>query len=477
MRKGPNSLSLSSQSLKNKLKVSFYLMSILPSLVCVYLVSKYIFPKLNLASDIVTVMLTVIISILTTLVGFFVLKQIFDRIMSAASQAKLIVSGDLTRRLEVEDEDEVGDLSDVINQLTHRIRSNMDEIKSYSDRTTEINIQMQKRVIVLSSLMQISSLISQSANLDDILGLITEKARLLADSDIAYLFMCEDSEGPFHARAVDGAGSEHILKIKIDQNDPLFGKTSLKNKPLILDKKNELTKDITADFFEKFKVRNTLALPIYLRGKIYAILGVGNKREHFYYKKDELELLDIFTKQTAISIENDILMRRVEKLEIKDSLTGVYNKSFIHNRLQEEIKRAIRYQRPCSFILFDIDDFQKFYKDFGLIEVEDVLKKIASLIRDSVSEVDRVGRTGDDEFAVILPEKNKRRAQELAEGIRKKIEFAFSEEADAHKRITVSAGVSENPLDGIETEELLSKAKELVEHAKKSGRNKVEIFK
>jgi diguanylate cyclase (GGDEF)-like protein len=125
----------------------------------------------------------------------------------------------------------------------------------------------------------------------------------------------------------------------------------------------------------------------------------------------------------------------------------------------------------------DIDNFNKYSQAFGSLQAESVIKRVSALIEGLVTEIDRVGRIGDDEFAVILPEKNKRQARELAENIRKEIEFAYSENSDAARKVTVSAGVSENPLDGISADELLSKADELLGVAKKSGKNRVVIFK
>ena len=104
------------------------------------------------------------------------------------------------------------------------------------------------------------------------------------------------------------------------------------------------------------------------------------------------------------------------------------------------------------------------------------IKKIATLMRDSITDIDRVGRTGDDEFSVILPEKNKRQAQEIAENIRKRIESVFSEGQDKDKLLTLSAGLSENPLDGVDADQLIKKAKELLVKAKAQGRNRVVVF-
>ena len=124
----------------------------------------------------------------------------------------------------------------------------------------------------------------------------------------------------------------------------------------------------------------------------------------------------------------------------------------------------------------NIDNFIKFQDKFGTSDTETAIKKIIYLIRESVSEIDRIGRTGNNEFAIVLPEVNKRRAQQLAEEIRKKIEFAFSEEQDPERKITISGGVSENPLDGIDSNQLMNKAKELLLHAKEMGRNRIVSF-
>ncbi len=474
MRKNKNNLSLASRNLKYKLRIAFSLMSILPLLVCIYLVSTYILPNIGIKLDITV---SIIISILIAVFGFFVLKEVFDRIVNVSTEAKLIAAGDISRRVEIAEKDEVGDLGEALNQLTQRIRSNMDELKNYSEKTTQINFEIQKRVLVLSSLLQISSLISQSAKLDDVLKITTEKARLLADSDIAYLLFRDEGQESFYMKAVDGINSAYMLTIKIEPPEIIFDKFNKLSKPFVLDKQNVLSENLGKAFYGKFKIVTNLALPVYLRGRVMAVLGIGNTKEESLYNKDDLELLDIFAKQVAIAIENDLLLHRIEKLEIKDTLTGLYNEAFIHTRLQEEIKRAIIYQRPCAFILFNVDNFQKFHQNFGSLQAESTLKKIATLIKESVTDIDRVARSGDNEFAVVLPEKNKRQAQEIAENIRKKIEIIFSGESDANKKLTISGGVSENPLDGIEATELINKAKELLGLAKTQGGNRIIVLK
>jgi len=473
MNKKIDRFSISSRTIKQKLIIAFQLMSILPFLVCAYLVSNYILPKFGFKIDILA---SLAVSLFVAVVGLLVIKEVFDRLISMAKEAQVIASGDISRKVEVEHNDEVGKLGNVLNQLTNRIRGDMDQLKQYSEKTTEINLEIQQKIIVLSNLLQVSSLISQEAKLEDVLRIAVEKSRLLANSEAAFLLFKEENKDSFCVKAADGAGVNYLMTLSIGGKEGIYNKVFNLNKLLILDKQNLLNDNLAAEFFAKFQVKNCLSMPVSLRGGVKAVLGIANSRDNFLYSKDDIELLDIFSKQIAIAIENDLLARRVEKLETKDTLTGLYNRNFITNRLQEEIKRAITYQRPCAFIVFDIDNFKNHRDKFGLISSEVTLKKIAVLLSDSVTEVDRVGRTGDDEFSLILPEKNKRQGKEVAEEIRKKIQLAFCSDQDSGKSITLSAGVAENPLDGVEAEQLVAKAKELLKKAKNEGRNKVVAF-
>ena len=473
MNKKIDHLSLNSRTIKQKLMVAFELMSILPLLVCAYLVSTYILPRFGLKFDIVV---TLSISVFVALIGLMVVKDIFDRLSAVATEAKVIAAGDISRKLDVRHSDEVGELSNVLNQLTNRIRGNMEELKAYGEKTSEIYLEIQKKIFVLSNLLHVSSLISQEEKFEDILKIAVEKSRLLADSETAFLLFKEENKESFSVKSADGFGVDHLMTVEIGVNEALYNKVFNQNKLLILDKQNLLDSALTADFLVKFEAKNCLSIPIFLRGKVKGVLGVANNRSNFLYTKDDIELLDIFSKQIAIAIENDTLAHRVEKLETKDILTGLFNQNFITGRLQEEIKRAIVYQRPCAFIIFDIDNFKSYRQKFGLISAEVALKKIAVLLQNSISEVDRAGRTDDDEFSLILPEKNKRQAQEVAEEIRKKIHSAFTSDQESAKNITLSAGVSENPLDGVEAGQLIIKAKELLKKAKAAGKDRVVVF-
>jgi len=112
-------------------------------------------------------------------------------------------------------------------------------------------------------------------------------------------------------------------------------------------------------FKELYAFKNCIVVPVIVRGKLEGAVFLGNSEDDFEYDKDNIELLHVFCKQAAIAIENDSLMKKTEELEVKDELTSYIMLSY-KEYLEEEIKRGMIYQRPCSFILLDIDDFKSF---------------------------------------------------------------------------------------------------------------------
>jgi diguanylate cyclase (GGDEF)-like protein len=418
-----------------------------------------------------------IIMLIILSMGYYILKKIIDPVISISKEAEEIAKGHYDRVIKVGigREDEIGDLSSALDQLTLRIRHSMEELSSYGEKTKKINLEINKRVVTLTNLLQISSLISQGAQLDEILTLSVDKIMQVGQSEIGFLMTKAEGQDILAIRCLRGNYHEGLRDYKIRLGQDLLGSIIYKKEVFILDKNNTESSPAVVAFQEKFAMRNAIIIPLYVRGKALGVISIANNLADFVYSSDDLEVLEIFVKQIAIALETDFLHFRVQKLEVKDALTGLYNERFITNRLEEEIKRAVIYQRPCAFLLFNVDNFRRYYTLFGGLASEAVLKKIALALEDSITEVDRAGRFGDNAFAIVLPERNKKEAMRMAEEIRKKIEYIFKEETDVNKKMTISGGVSENPIDGISAQELIAKAKELLDEAKAHGKNQVRV--
>ena len=463
-------ITLANKGLRYKLLLAFSLMSIIPLLSCTYVISVYLFPQLD---NIFHVSMVIVAAIFIAILGLILARGLVDPVIGMAIEAKMIASGEYDRKLAVASDDEVGNLGQSINSMTQKIRSNLDELKSYGQRMREINAEVHKKVLALSSLLQIGDIISTgSVKLDALLEMAVEKASMVFDTGFGVLYMPKNEVGDFIARTSYNIEKEKVEDAVVRKGDRgIFEKTLEEQTLLTLDKSTKRTKEI-GDFLDSYGLKNILALPLHSGKRTLGLLLIGNRLDDFKFKTDDIDLVKVFAKQITIAIESDILSKKTEELAIKDDLTDLYNKTFILSRLEEEIKRAIFYQRPCSFIVFNIDNFKKLRDTHGELAAEEVLKRMAKLIRDNSTPVGKVARISGDAFAMLLPEKNKKEAVRIAEDVRQKIE-ATNLLREGQATITVSGGVSENPIDGTTGDELFKKATGALAQAKSSGKNKI----
>lgn len=468
-------LSLVPRGLRYKLTIAFCLMSIIPLLTFLYIMSNYfnfVFPFDR--EDAPRLLFMIVVAVLITLIGLKLARELVDPIIKMAVEAKIIASGDLNRVIEIKREDEIGELATALNQITRRIKDNMDELRLYGERTKDINIEIHKKVIALSGLLQVGNLISSAAEIDEVLDFIIQKITQIGDVTCAFLMLKEIDKDELTMRASSGIPSELIKDKRIEIGKSFLGDIALKGKVFFVDSKTKATKDIER-FQKEYEMLNFVILPVISGGNPIGILAIGNKSQNFSYEEGDVKLIEVFTRQIAIAVENDLLARKAEELAIKDDLTGLYNESYIRSRLDEEIKRAVLYQRPCSFILFEIDDFDRYRNEQGDLSAEGALKKMAIVLEESSTDIDKVARFGGNQFAICLPEKSKKEATNIAEDVRKKIqEIVFpGDDSKGSRKLTVSGGLSENPIDGITADELIDKANKALEIAKSQGKNKI----
>ena len=101
-----------------------------------------------------------------------------------------------------------------------------------------------------------------------------------------------------------------------------------------------------------------------------------------------------------------------------DPLTGLVNRRMLMERLGSELERAVRYERPFTILLLDLDKFKRINDAYGHLTGDHVLKRFSRLIEKALRGVDLVGRYGGEEFLAILPETDATGAEEVADRIR-----------------------------------------------------------
>jgi diguanylate cyclase (GGDEF)-like protein/PAS domain S-box-containing protein len=165
------------------------------------------------------------------------------------------------------------------------------------------------------------------------------------------------------------------------------------------------------------------------------------------------------------------IQEQLKKASITDHLTGLYNRVKFNEVLNDEVKRMRREISNISLIMFDIDRFKQVNDNFGHPVGDEVLIKLANLVKNYVRETDIVARWGGEEFMILVKATDLDGASKLAQKLREEIE---KEEFSIVGHITCSFGVAEYRGKGDE-KTLLTRVDEALYRAKNNGRNRVEL--
>ncbi|GBC64016.1 sensor domain-containing diguanylate cyclase [Desulfonema ishimotonii] len=167
--------------------------------------------------------------------------------------------------------------------------------------------------------------------------------------------------------------------------------------------------------------------------------------------------------------------QKLLEMNMRDGLTGVYNRRYMEFRLNQEFERYRRYGRPFSLIIQDIDFFKKVNDKHGHQAGDHILKSFTALLASGIRKVDVVARYGGEEFCCMLPETDLNNARKVAEVLRRKVEQKIFRFRSTDINITISQGVAELTTDIDAPERLIQEADAALYEAKENGRNRVMV--
>jgi diguanylate cyclase (GGDEF)-like protein len=179
-----------------------------------------------------------------------------------------------------------------------------------------------------------------------------------------------------------------------------------------------------------------------------------------------------------ISLSGLAFTEKMSSLIIREGLTGLFNRNYIRQRLEEEFYRSKRYNHSLSLMMIDLDNFRALNEHFGHAVGDHMLKYFSQVIADTIRPSDIPARYGGEEFLVILPETDKEEARAVAERLRTRISL-YPFRVDSRKEevlFTVSIGVTTYPEHGQSPEDLVALADMALYEAKKAGKDKVAVY-
>jgi diguanylate cyclase (GGDEF)-like protein/PAS domain S-box-containing protein len=166
----------------------------------------------------------------------------------------------------------------------------------------------------------------------------------------------------------------------------------------------------------------------------------------------------------------------LKEMAVTDELTGLRNRRYIMERLDEEFLRARRSGRPLGLIMLDIDHFKEINDSFGHVYGDLALRVIAARIRSMVRKHDLVGRVGGEEFLVVCPDSSLEDTLIVAERVRNTVHEDVISDGVNEVSVALSAGVTMLTDDDANSSRVFSRADTALYRAKDEGRNRVVVL-
>jgi diguanylate cyclase (GGDEF)-like protein len=208
---------------------------------------------------------------------------------------------------------------------------------------------------------------------------------------------------------------------------------------------------------------------LHLKGKESAS-GKGNPHE----SEARRLLAATVSERIALALANLKLREGLRWQSIRDQLTGLFNRRYMEESFDRELRRAIRNQRSLGVIMLDVDHFKNFNDTFGHESGDTLLTALGDLLQNRTRREDIACRYGGEEFALILPEAELVITQQRAEELREEVkQLRVRYRGKVLDKITLSIGVSSYPEYGDTASDLIRIADAALYRAKTEGRDRV----
>jgi two-component system cell cycle response regulator len=221
--------------------------------------------------------------------------------------------------------------------------------------------------------------------------------------------------------------------------------------------------------------------PLTRHGKYLGTLNLGSNQPDRFADNMATDFIEHLSSVVSVCLENNLHVEEIRRVSYLDALTGVNNRRFLEQRIDEELNRCQRNAEPVSCQFFDIDFFKSVNDKHGHQGGDRVLSLVAAAIREQLRDNDIFVRYGGEEFVALLSNTNESKALEIAERVRKTIQTLVIAFDDMSIPVTVSIGVSTYQpdstsisIDGEIATRLIKSADSALYRAKHNGRNRVE---
>ncbi len=223
-------------------------------------------------------------------------------------------------------------------------------------------------------------------------------------------------------------------------------------------------------------LKSVAILPLIRHNKLIGCLNLGSRSYERFQVDMGTQFLQHLAAVLSACLDNARLQENIKQIGLIDPLTGINNRRFFDQRVDEEVTLSLRNRAPLSCLFLDLDHFKRVNDSHGHQAGDAVLQQAAHIFSDIMRTSDVLARYGGEEFVILLANTNTETAHDIAERIRASInQTHFDIGTAAPLKITLSIGLTTmNATSPIKTtQQLINAADQAVYAAKVSGRNRV----
>jgi diguanylate cyclase (GGDEF)-like protein len=297
-----------------------------------------------------------------------------------------------------------------------------------SDRLAALREELRRREYEIKLLRETALAVGSELDLDKVFALIVDRARELTGAETVLLPLLNRECDEYTYRAGSGAHVDEIVGESLPRDFGVCGWVWKHQRPWWRGVLNELSEK-ERNLWEQ-EAGTLLMVPLVGRQHFLGGISCLNKAGGGEFTENDLHLLEMFSGQVAIAIENAMAMEKVaqarreaegaqgelqrvnkrltavnqelEYLSLYDNLTGLPNRSLFHDRVRKEIKPYREGDDGLALLIIDIDRFQDLNDTLGHEAGDELLRIVAQRFSSRLGPTDIIGRMSGDEFAVLL---------------------------------------------------------------------------
>jgi len=340
--------------------------------------------------------------------------------------------------------------------------------------------ELERRMRAASHSRALSEVLNTLPPEDAYISILRHSAELLR-AERGSLLLYDERAGELSVKAAVGPRADVARDTRMRLGEGVAGTVMREGRPVVVRDVAKLPGLHPAPAERSYKTASFISYPIVVGGKKVGVLNVTDKAGGGAYDDVDLGLLDMIAPQMALAIDRAEWHQKATQfqlLSITDPLTGLVNRRYLEERLQEELERSKRHRFSMSFMMVDIDDFKAYNDRHGHQAGDLALEMTAQCLKTALRSADVAARYGGEEFSILLPQTALAEARIIADRIRRRIERTHFPHGKSQPlgAVTVSLGISSYGPELDTPATIIYAADQALYLAKSHGKNTVETY-